>query len=130
MALGLFAYGVVGVLIPLAPTQIWIATVFFVLPQIFGDGFWVMHDINKVSLQQSIVPENLRGRVIAAMKVSEKLAALIGVSVIGVVAEVAGLRVALATGSVIWLMAGSVLLHPAIRNLREIPEEVPEAADT
>lgn len=130
MALGLFSYGVVGILIPLAPTQIWIATVFFVLPQIFGDGFWIMHDINKVSLQQSIVPENLRGRVIAAMKVSENLAALIGVSVAGMVAEIAGLRAALATGSAIWLIAGFVLLHPAIRNLWEIPEEIPEPADT
>lgn len=126
MALGVFAYGAIGFLIPLAPTQIWVATVFFVLPQVLGDGFWIMHDINEVSLQQAVTPAHLRGRVFSALKVSEKLAALIGVSIAGVVAELAGLRVALAMGSTIWLMAGLVLLHPAIRNLREMPEEVAE----
>jgi MFS family permease len=121
MALGLFSYGTVGFLIPFAPTQIWIATVFFVLPQIFGDGFWVMHDINKMSLQQAIIHENYLGRVIGAMKVSEKLAALIGVSIAGVVAETVGLRIALGLGSVIWITAGAVYLHPAIRSIRTIP---------
>ena len=121
MALGLFSYGIVGFLIPFAPTQIWIATIFFVLPQIFGDGFWIMHDINKTSLQQALIPANYLGRVIGAMKVSEKVAALIGVSIAGVVAETIGLRVALASGSVIWLFAGAVYLHPAIRSIKTIP---------
>ncbi len=122
MALGLFSYGIVGFLIPLAPTTVWIAMIFFVLPQIFGDGFWIMHDINKTSLQQSIIPENYLGRVIAATKVSEKVAALIGVSIAGIIAEVVGLRVALACGSVIWLLAGATYLHPAIRSIKTIPE--------
>ena len=52
---------------------------------------------------------------------------MIGVSIASVVAELAGLRIALAMGSVIWLMAGLVLLHPAIRNLRDMPVEVAEA---
>ena len=122
MALALFSYGIIGFLIPLAPTQIWMATIFFVLPQIFGDGFWIMHDINKTSLQQAIIPENYLGRVIGAMKVSEKIAALIGLSIAGVVAEVVGLRVALACGSVIWLAAGATYLHPSIRSIRVMPE--------
>jgi MFS family permease len=84
MALGLFSYGIVGFLIPLAPTQLWIAILFFILPQIFGDGFWIMHDINKTSLQQTLIPANYLGRVIGAMKVSEKVAALIGFSIAGV----------------------------------------------
>jgi len=122
MALGLFSYGVVGFLIPLAPTEIWIATIFFVLPQVFGDGFWVMHDINKNSLQQAIIPDNYLGRVIGAMKVSEKVAALIGVSIAGVVAEVFGLRIALARGSTIWLFAGAVYLLPTVRQIKTLPE--------
>jgi MFS family permease len=130
MALGLFSYGVVGFLIPLAPTQIWIAIIFFLMPQIFGDGFWIMHDINKTSLQQAIIPENYLGRVIGAMKVSELLAALIGVSIAGVVAETVGLRVALAIGSVIWLFAGIVYLHPAIRSIKTIPESGDGRVDT
>lgn len=121
MALGLFSYGIVGFLIPLAPTTLWIAIIFFVMPQIFGDGFWIMHDINKTSLQQVIIPENYLGRVIGAMKVSEKVAALIGVSIAGVIAETVGLRIALATGSVIWLTAGAVYLHPVIRSIKTMP---------
>lgn len=127
MVMGSLVYGVIGFLIPLAPTQIWIAAVFFVLPQILGDGFWIMREINEVSLQQAVTPEHLRGRVASALKVSEKLAILIGVSMAGLVAELAGLRVALAMGFVIFLMGGLVLLHPAIRNLRNMPEEVAEA---
>ncbi|MBC8453394.1 MAG: MFS transporter [Chloroflexi bacterium] len=128
MAVGLFSYGVVGFLIPFAPTQIWIATIFFVLPQIFGDGLWVMHDINKTSLQQAIIPENYLGRVIGAMKVSENMAALIGVSIAGVVAEIVGLRIALGMGSVIWIVAGAIYLHPTIRSIRTIPGS--ETVDT
>jgi MFS family permease len=121
MALGLFSYGIVGFLIPQAPTQIWIAMIFFILPQIFGDGFWVMHDINKTSLQQAIIPTDYLGRVLGAMKVSEKAAALIGVSIAGIIAELVGLRAALATGSVIWLIAGAIYLHPTIRSIKTIP---------
>ncbi|MCZ6538945.1 MAG: MFS transporter [Chloroflexi bacterium] len=127
MATGAIIFGAIGFLIPLAPTQIWIATVFFVLPQILGDGFAMMHNINEVSLQQAVTPEHLRGRVASALKVSEKLAMLIGVSIAGVVAELAGLRVALGMGFAILLIAGLVLLHPAIRNLRDMPEQVAEA---
>ena len=60
----------------------------------------------------------------SALKVSERLAMLIGFSIAGVVAELAGLRVTLAMGFVILLIAGLVLLHPAIRRFRDMPEEV------
>jgi hypothetical protein len=55
------------------------------------------------------------------MKVSEKVAALIGFSIAGVVAEVFGLRIALAAGSVIWLLAGVVYLHPTIWSIKTMP---------
>jgi MFS family permease len=131
MALGLFSYGVVGFLIPFAPSdQIWIAAIFFVLPQIFGDGFWIMHDINKTSLQQAIIPTNYLGRVIGAMKVTELVAALIGVSIAGIVAETVGLRIALGAGSVIWLLAGAVYLHPTIRSIKTIPDSATESNES
>jgi len=123
MAMGLFSYGVVSFLIPFAPSdRIWIATIFFVLPQIFGDGLWIMHDINRRSLQQTIIPENYLGRVIGAMKVSEMAVALLGVSIAGVVAETVSLRAALFIGSVLMVIAAVVLLHPAIRTIKTIPE--------
>jgi predicted MFS family arabinose efflux permease len=81
-----------------------------------------MHDINKTSLQQTIIPENYLGRVIGAMKVSEKVATRIGVTIAGVIAEVVGLRVTLACGSVIWFAAGATYLHPAIRSIRVMSE--------
>ena len=51
------------------------------------------------------------------------------VVIAGVVAELAGLRVALAMGFAIFFAGGLVLLHPAIRTLREMPGEV-AATDT
>ncbi len=131
MVLGMFSYGIVGFLIPFAPSdQIWIATVFFVTPQILGDGFWIMHDINKRSLQQAIIPENYLGRVIGSMKVTENVAALIGVSIAGVVAETLGLRAALVIGSMIWLIAGAAYLHPAIRSIKTLPTSAAEPGDS
>lgn len=121
MVMGSLWYGVIGFLIPFAPTQIWIATIFFVLPQILGDGFMIMHDINRRSLQQSIIPADRLGRVIGAMKVSGMVAALIGVSISGVVAETLGLRTALFIGSVLMMIAALVLLHPAIRSIKTMP---------
>ena len=59
MTLGAIFYRLIGFLIPLAPTQIWIATVFFVLPQILDDGLAMMHNINEVRLQQAVTPEHL-----------------------------------------------------------------------
>jgi MFS family permease len=127
MAMGAFWYGIIGFLIPFAPPQLWIATIFFVLPQLFGDGFMIMHDINRRSLQQSIIPENYLGRVIGAMKVSEATAALIGVSIAGVVAGIVGLRAALLVGFVLVLIAAVVLLHPTIRSIRTIPSATTES---
>ncbi len=67
-----------------------------------------------------------RRLVLVATDLGQALS-IASIAIAGVVAELAGLRVALAIGSVIWLMAGMVLLHPAIRNLRDMPEEVAEA---
>ncbi|MGB1748294.1 MAG: hypothetical protein ACPHK0_00720 [Dehalococcoidia bacterium] len=53
---------------------------------------------------------------------TEKVSTLIGVSIAGVVAEVFGLRVALAIGSIIWLLAGAVYLLPAVRSIKLLPE--------
>ncbi len=128
MALGLFIYGSVSFFMPLAPTEIWLAMVFFVIPQVFGDGFWIMHDINEASVQQAVTPEHLRGRVASALKVSEKTGMLIGASIAGIVAELVGLRIALATGSAIFMLAGVVLLHPTIRSMKTIPQSPGDSA--
>ena len=122
-SLGLIIPGIVGLLIPLAPTEIWIAAVFFLIPQIFGDGIEIVQNINEISLQQSVTPEHLRGRVGGAIKVTGTTAALIGVAIAGVVAELAGLRWALAIGFTLVILAGLVYLHPAIRTLRSLPDE-------
>jgi hypothetical protein len=55
------------------------------------------------------------------MKVLEKVAALIGVSIASVVAEVIVLRVALACRSVIWPATGATYFNPTIRSIRVMP---------
>ena len=123
LSISLIVPGLVGFLIPLSPAHTWVAAVFFLLPQILGDGFWALHDINQLSLQQAVTPENLRGRVSAAIHLSETAAALLGVTIAGVAAELIGLRWALAIGFSFQLTAGLVYLNPAIRQLRTLPEE-------
>ena len=51
------------------------------------------------------------------MKVSEKVSALIELSLAGIVAEVAGLPLALAYGSVIWRAGSATYIHTAIRSI-------------
>lgn len=103
---------------------------FFVFPQLFGDGFWIMHDINKRSLQQAIIPQNYLRRVIGSLKVTAKMAALIRVLIAGVVVETLGLWIALGVGSVIWLIAGAIYLHPTIRSIKTIPTSSPESSES
>jgi MFS family permease len=125
---GILVPGVIGFLIPLAPAHIWLGAVFLLLPQIFGDFFWTLHDINSVSLLQSATPERFRGRVASAISLSGTLAAMAGLVIAGVVAELAGLRWALALGFGGWTAAAAVYLHPAVRRLKALPE-LPTAAE-
>ncbi|MDP6666182.1 MAG: MFS transporter [Dehalococcoidia bacterium] len=122
LSFGLIIPGLIGFLIPLAPTEIWLAAIFFLIPQLLGDGIWILHDINEISLQQTVTPEHLRGRVGSAINVAETSAALIGVALAGVVAELAGLRWALGMGFVFTIAAGAVYLHPAIRQLKSLSQ--------
>lgn len=82
------------------------------------------------SLQQAIIPQDYLRRVIGSLKVTAKVAALIGVLIGGVVAETLGSRIALGVGSVIWLIAGAIYLHPTIRSIKTIPTSSPESSES
>jgi MFS family permease len=118
---GMLIAGCLGFLIPAATGPLLIATVFFVVPQVFGDGLWTVHNIGEISLRQAITPDRARGRVNSAMTVAGLVAQLLGALVTGVIAETAGMRWALAVGFAAQVSAGAVLLLSPIRRVRDTP---------
>jgi MFS family permease len=128
MAWAFVLTGLVTFLIPLAPVPIWLAAVFFLLPQLLGDGGLTAYDINEISLRQAITPDNVRGRVNSAIAFVGHGTFLLGAVTAGIVAEAASLRWALATGATALLLAGVTLLFSPVRKVRETPAEVPAQA--
>ncbi len=117
--------GLLTFLIPLAPGPIWLAAIFFLIPQLLGDGGWTIHDINELSLRQAITPDNVRGRVNGAITFASRCTQLLGAAAAGAIAETVGLRWALAAGALALTLAGLTLLFSPVRKLREIPPESP-----
>ena len=123
IAIGFLISGAVTFLIPLAHGPLWIAAVFFLIPQIVGDGAWTVHDIGELSLRQSLTPERVRGRVNSAIAVAERAAEVLGALAAGLVAETAGLRAALALGAAVYVTAGAVLVFSRVWSVWEVPPE-------
>ena len=63
--------------------------------QQFGDGLFVVWDVNQVSLRQSITSEHVLGRVNAGFRVAGQGAMLAGALAGGVLGELVGLRITL-----------------------------------
>lgn len=113
MTLGLAGMGAAMLLFPAAHD----ASVFALLLMIgqqFGDGLFVIWDINQVSLRQMITPEHVLGRVNAGFRVAGQGAMLAGALAGGLLGELAGLRFTLVLASS-GLMAAAVvvMLSPA-----------------
>jgi MFS family permease len=79
-----------------------------------------VYDINQFSLRQAVTPERLRGRVVAAARVSIRGAAALGALTGGVIADLAGLRTAMLVAAaapvcaIVVLWGSPVLAHSAM----------------
>jgi len=113
MTLGLVGMGAAMLLFPAAHDASFIALMLMVGQQ-FGDGLYVIWDVNEVSLRQSITPSEVLGRVNAGFRVTFQAAMLAGALVGGILGEVIGLRTTLVLASCL-LMAGGfvIILSPA-----------------
>ncbi len=99
---------IVGVLTPLAGGPLVLATVMVFLPQLIGDGLQTIEGVAELSLIQSVVPDQILGRVNAALEVfSHGIAYPLGALLAAVLAGSIGVRAGIAIG---WAgMAVSIL---------------------
>jgi predicted MFS family arabinose efflux permease len=113
MFLGLAGHGATMFLFPAAQDASLIALLLMIGQQ-FGDGLFVIWDVNQVSLRQSIAAPEVLGRVNAGFRVSSQGAMLLGALVGGVLGELIGLRTTLFLASGLLFSASFVIvLSPA-----------------
>lgn len=129
MTLGLVGMGAAMLLLPAAHDASFFALMLMTGQQ-FGDGLYVIWDVNEVSLRQSITPADVLGRVNAGFRVAFQGAMLAGALAGGVLGEIIGLRMTLVLASCL-LMADAliIVLSPvfAIRLVASAPEPAPDA---
>ena len=83
------------IFIPLAPAEPLLAALFLTLSQLIGDGLLTVYAVTEISLRQRAVADRMLGRAAAVWKMSISLASPAGMIVAALLAEHAGLRVAL-----------------------------------
>lgn len=114
----------IALLIPVAGGP-W-AALFLFVPQLIGDGIATIAVINAITLRQTLVPQRMLGRVNATMNVLLEGVAPIGAVLGAVIAEAAGIRVAVWV-AVLGGIAGAFLMlvpSPLLRT-RAIPDPDP-----
>ena len=120
-AVGLFLMTACDVIIPLAGGP---ATVVLALVSgatfLFGAGL-VTYIIARTSLQQSMTPDRLQGRVNVVLRMAFLGAIPIGALIGGVLGETIGLRPTLFIGAGGELLTGLFLLFSAVSAVRELP---------
>ncbi|HEY6389646.1 MAG TPA: MFS transporter [Bryobacteraceae bacterium] len=115
-------------LIPLARGPAPWPLVFLMASQLLGDIAFATYLVNELTLQQTVTPENMLGRVNAAMQLMGRGVYPIGAMLGGILAGQFGMRATYAIavcgllGSSMWLIASPV------RNLREMPGGVDSSA--
>ena len=116
MSIGLFFYGIAGLFIPLAVGATWVSVVLMVLAQL-GDGFYIVYEINLVSLRQAITPARLLGRVNATMQFIVMGGGLVGSLLGGWMGEVVGVRLVLLIGALGTLLGAAYLAISPVRKI-------------
>ena len=120
-AAGVFLMGVSDLIIPLAAGPP--AVVIMLLAGatfLFGVGL-VTYIIGRVSLQQSMTPNHLQGRVNVVLRVAFLGAIPIGALAGGALGQTVGLRPTLFVGAGGELLTGAFLLYSAVSAVRELP---------
>ncbi len=113
LVLELIIFGASGFLIPLARGPLLAVGELLAAQQLF-DFAIAIYEINEVSIRQGIVSSRMLGRVNASIDVTELGARLAGTLAAGVLAEVVGLRWALAVGAAVTTAGRVVLVRSAV----------------
>ena len=96
-------------LIPLAGGPPLVAALFLFIPQLVGDGIASAGLINGITLRQLVTPGTMLGRVNATMHVLNRGIAPAGAMIGALIAEAAGIRVAVWVG-VLGVVVGALLM--------------------
>ncbi|MGE5222259.1 MAG: MFS transporter, partial [Omnitrophica WOR_2 bacterium] len=117
MVVGLGMFGISQLFIPLASGATLLSAVFLIVQQL-GDGFFIVYQINQVSLRQGIASENMLGRVNATMQFLHLGATLIGSLLGGFLGDILGVRTVLFLGAGGTLLAALVLAGSRLKDLK------------
>jgi len=117
MVLGMGVFGVASLFIPLASGATLLSAAFLIAAQL-GDGFYILYEINLVSLRQSITAEHMLGRVNATMQFINLGAILAGSLLGGLLGQALGVRPVLFIGASGTLLAAVALALSPIRSLK------------
>ncbi|MDR3574143.1 MAG: MFS transporter [Anaerolineaceae bacterium] len=121
MVLGLGIFGLSNLFVPFASGVTFISALFLVIQQL-GDGFYVLYDINLVSMVQVLVDERMLGRVNATMQMIALGASLLGALLGGVMGQFIGVRISLFIASAGTLLAALILAGSPLRSLKTASE--------
>jgi MFS family permease len=94
--------------------------VLLILNQLLTDPAWTIHNINELTLRQSLISNDVLGRVNGSLRFLEFGANLIGLFLGGILGEVFGPRITLMIGAMGGFVAAAWLLTSPIRRLRNV----------
>ena len=120
LMVGLCSMGVAMLLIPAAHDASIYALLMMIGAQ-FGDGLYMIWQVNHQTLKQSITAPELLGRVTSGFRVSNTVAMLMGALAGGVMGELVGLRETLVAASVVMIASGLYLVITPVWGMRESP---------
>jgi hypothetical protein len=86
----------------------------------FFDMAWPVYNIAKTTLRQSIAPAAILGRVNSAIHLTYHGAVAMGALAGGALAEIAGVRAAMLTGGVGFMLSWLWLYFSPVRHLRHL----------
>jgi MFS family permease len=119
---GLFMYGLVGLLIPLAHGPVPVIVTVLFASQLLGDVAVSIHLITELSLRQMLIPHHLSGRANTAIQFLTLGVAPFGALLAGVIAEQFGVRFTLLIGICGVIAAGLWLLLSLVRRV-QVPNQ-------
>jgi predicted MFS family arabinose efflux permease len=109
-------------LIPLAPTNSWLAAAAFLgASQLLGDLGFPIYGIHETTLRQAVAPPELLGRVNACMQMLLKGVFPFGALAGGLLAASIGIRLTFAISALGVLMSSLWLVFSPVRRLRDHP---------
>lgn len=115
---GLFGYGLLGLLVPLAHGPVALAAAFLFTSQLVGDVTVSLYLVAELSLRQMLIPHHLLGRASAGILFLTRGVAPLGALLAGILAGRAGVRPTLFIAVLGVMMAGLWILLSPVRRVR------------